>query len=184
MTAAKCRERVRAAGTTSGTAEKKQPHRHSQEPGISQVTPATEERGCGSLLTLWMLGARALENGLRLECFRDIALLLPMLSMHLSETHREMQDIRHQQSDNTYSQRRRDSSAQMVKTEEIDLQSYCPSAVSVHVGTAYLSFRRHSFATARFTSGCHRDQDNTRLARELKYRLGHCHLLNFSKREQ
>lgn len=52
MTAAKCREWVRAAGTTSGMAEKKQPHRHAQEPGISQVTPATEERGRGSLLTL------------------------------------------------------------------------------------------------------------------------------------
>ena len=89
MTAAKCREWVRAAGTTLETAEKEQPHRHAREPGISQVTPATEERGRGSLLTLSMLGARALENVLRLECSRSTALLLPMLSVHLSEMHRD-----------------------------------------------------------------------------------------------
>lgn len=62
MTAAKRREGVRAAGTTSGTAEEKQHQRYAQEPGNSQVTPATEERGWGSLLTLWMLGPRPWET--------------------------------------------------------------------------------------------------------------------------
>lgn len=95
-------------------------------------------------------GARALENVLRLECFRGAALLLPMLSMHLSEM---MQDIRRQQSEKTRSQRRSDSAAQTVKAGGIDLQSHRPSDIGVHVGTAYLSLRGHSFTTARFTLG-------------------------------
>lgn len=91
-----------------------------------------------------------MENVLRLECFRGAALLLPMLSMHFSKM---MQDIRRQQSEKTCSQRRSDSAAQTVKAGEIDLQSHRPSDISVHVGTAYLSLRGHSFTTARFTLG-------------------------------
>lgn len=67
MTIAKCRERVRAAGTTSGTAEKEQPHRHAWQPHISQVTSATEQRGRGALPVLWVMGDRALEDMLRLQ---------------------------------------------------------------------------------------------------------------------
>lgn len=94
MTIAKCRERVRAAGTTSGTAEKEQPRRHARQPHISQVTSATEQRGRGALPVLWVMGDRALENMLRLQCFRGTALLLPTLSTHHPEMHREMQHIR------------------------------------------------------------------------------------------
>lgn len=74
----------------------------------------------------------------RLECVRGAALLLPMLSMYLPEMHREMQGIRHQQSDHTFHQRRWNSLAQMVRA---DPQSYCPSDVRLHDGTACLLLR-------------------------------------------
>lgn len=86
-------------------------------------------------------GGRALENVLKLECFRGPALLRSPRSARAFWRCTEMQDIGHQQSDKTCSQRRRDSSAQMVKAEEMALQSDCPSNVSVHVGTAYLPLR-------------------------------------------
>lgn len=105
---------------------------------MSQVTPAAEEGGCGFPPTLWMLGARALEKVSRLECFSGAALLLPLLSPHPSEMHRETQDVRHQQADNTCRCRRKGRSAQMVKAGEIELLSQGSSDVSVNVGTAYL----------------------------------------------
>lgn len=91
---------VRAAGITSGTAGEKQPHRYAREPGNSQVTPATEERGWGFPPDPLDTGAQAVENMPRLECARG-ALLLPMLSTYFPEMHREMQGIRDQQSDRT-----------------------------------------------------------------------------------
>lgn len=70
MTAAKCREQGRAAGTTSGAAEEEAAPRRARETATSQVTPASEERAGGSLLALWMGSTRVLE---RSECFRGAA---------------------------------------------------------------------------------------------------------------
>lgn len=120
---------------------------------MSQVTPAAEEGGCGFPPTLWMLGARALEKVSRLECFSGAALLLPLLSPHPSEMHRETQDIRHQQADNTCRCRRKGRSAQMVKAGEIELLSQGSSDVSVNAGTAYLPLRGRLFTTACCTVG-------------------------------
>lgn len=105
-------------------------------------------------------GAQALENMPRLECVRGAALLLPILSMYPPEMHRKMQGIRDQQSDHTFHQRRWNSLPQTVKA---DPQSYCASDVSLHDGTACLL--------------------PSLLPRKQRHRLGHCHLLNFSKRE-
>lgn len=128
MTAAKRREGLRAAGTTSGTAEEKQPHRYAQEPGNSQVPPATEERGWGSLHPSGCWGPGLGEHTKAGACQR-CCLLLPMLSMYLPEMHREVQGIRHQQ----FHQRGWDGLAQVVKA---DPQPFCPSDVRLHEGTA------------------------------------------------
>lgn len=109
-------------------------------PGAWQLTGNSCHRGEGLGFPPDPLdaGAQALGNMPRLECVRGAALLLPMLSMYLPEMHREMQGIRHQQSDHTFHQRRWNSLAQMVKA---DPQSYCPSDVRLHDGTACLLLR-------------------------------------------
>lgn len=54
----------------------------------------------------WLLQgfSRVLE---RSECFQGAALLLSVLSMHLLEMHRGMEDIRHQQADSTWEPEKR-----------------------------------------------------------------------------
>lgn len=110
-------------------------------PGTRQLTGNSCHRGEGLGFPPDPLdaGAQALGNMPRLVCVRRAALLFPMLSMYLPEMmHREMQDIRHQQSEHTFHQRRWNSLVQMVKANP---QSYCTSDVRLHDGTACLLLR-------------------------------------------
>lgn len=56
------------------------------------------------------------------------------------------------------------------------LQSCSPPEVPAHTGTAYLAFGG-TLSQQLITLGCHGQPDSMRLAKELKHRLGQCHLL-------
>lgn len=142
MTAAKRRELVRAAGTTSGTAEKEQPRSRAQEPGTAQVTPATEERGRGSLPTLWILGARALEKA-------SASGVLPFCSPCSARTSQRCIE-RCRSSDTsrqtTHAARGEGIARLRWRKQGKWICSRCLSDVSTRAGTAYLSLG-HSFTS-------------------------------------
>lgn len=126
MTAAKRREGLRAAGTTSGTAEEKQPH-SCQEPGNSQVTPATEERGWGSFLTLGMLRPRPWKTCQGWSVSQGLPFCSPRSAWTFQRCTERCRASDTSDQSTQFHQRRWNSSAQTVKA---DPQPCHPSSVS------------------------------------------------------
>lgn len=126
MTAAKRREGLRAAGTTSGTAEEKQPH-SCQEPGNSQVTPATEERGWGSFLTLGMLRPRPWKTCQGWSVSQGLPFCSPRSAWTFQRCTERCRASDTSDQSTQFHQRRWNSSAQTVKA---DPQPCHPSGVS------------------------------------------------------
>lgn len=124
-------------------------------PGIPRFTGNTCHRGLTVPSPLLHAGGQALENVLKLGVLqRACSSVLPTLSVHLLEMHRDAGHWtpavrRHVQPE------KKGSSAQVVKAEEMALpMSVCVLGLPIcHSG--------HSFTTACFALGCHRDQENT-----------------------